>query len=180
MTQTEIPESLRWEREQHRAVAERAHDMEEEFKLRSNDAAINNANFALRTLVVINGGAAIAILAFIGSLASIAADAVSRGLPKLTGPLVFFAWGVALAAFGVMLAYLTNYCIATMSAYRSRHYEHPFLRDTKRSNRWYRAAIFFQVVAMIVALGSLAVFLIGMYEIREAVVTSVQFHSSSY
>ncbi len=62
--------------------------MEEEFKLRSNDAAINNANFALRTLVVINGGAAIAILAFIGSLASIAADALAV-VYQLTGPLVF-------------------------------------------------------------------------------------------
>jgi hypothetical protein len=49
---------------------ERAHDISEEFHTYTNKAAMDGANVTLRTLIVINGGAAIAILTFLGGVAS--------------------------------------------------------------------------------------------------------------
>jgi hypothetical protein len=50
--------------------AKRAHDVSIEFHSYTNKAAIDGANLALRTLVVINRGAAIAVLTFLGGVAS--------------------------------------------------------------------------------------------------------------
>lgn len=51
-------------------TAERAHDTVTDFASKTNTAAVEAANLALRTAMLINGGAAISVLAFIGGLAS--------------------------------------------------------------------------------------------------------------
>ena len=63
-------EHKKWTYEQNRAVAERAHDAQRKFTHVTNKAAIEASNHALRALILINGGAAIAMLAFIGNFVS--------------------------------------------------------------------------------------------------------------
>ena len=53
----------------HLEEARRAHDRARDFELSTNEAAINSGQLAIRTAVLINGGAAVAVLAFLGGLA---------------------------------------------------------------------------------------------------------------
>ena len=61
-------EKLDWEKHKFSTdIASQAHKAETEFFTQTNEASIGNANIALRTLVLINGGAALAFLTFIGN-----------------------------------------------------------------------------------------------------------------
>jgi hypothetical protein len=53
-----------------REDAHRAHDNSAAFHTYVNQATIESANIALKTLIVISGGAAIAVLTFLGGVAS--------------------------------------------------------------------------------------------------------------
>ncbi|MGE4048090.1 MAG: hypothetical protein AB7F35_24750 [Acetobacteraceae bacterium] len=162
-------EYAKWKHEQDRAVAERAHDIEAGFASNANHAAVTAGNHAIRALLLINGGAAVAMLAFIGHLAGVKDGKFSGKLPELTAPLAWFAWGVALAAAAGALAYCTNYCIGASSAAKDRSYEYPYLRPTTVSKRWKKGALLFQAVALLVSVAALGTFLCGMTEIRAVV-----------
>jgi hypothetical protein len=58
----------KWLYEQNVKAAERAHDKSYEFRTQTNEAAMQGGNLALRMGLLINGGAAVALLTFIGTL----------------------------------------------------------------------------------------------------------------
>lgn len=60
---------------------------------------------ALKTLALVNGGAAVAILAFLGNLAS---RTPAVHLPNMTWALVCFAGGLFLTVLAFIVAYLTQ------------------------------------------------------------------------
>jgi hypothetical protein len=60
----------RWLLEMRREDATRAHDAESTFFREVNKSAIDGANLTLRTALLINGGACIAVLGFLGALLS--------------------------------------------------------------------------------------------------------------
>lgn len=105
--------------------AERAHDKNTEFFHNVNKAAIETSYVALRTAVLINGGAAVAVLAFLGSLASGNRVQISQ-LSQMASSLKLFAWGVASAAFAMVTAYLTNYFIASRVVSREPTFSFPY------------------------------------------------------
>ena len=104
-------EERKWEREQEiekgkwlhdlkRDDAKRAHDANRDFHSYVNTEAVGSSNLTLRTLVIINGGAAIAVLTFLGGVA--AKDKVDFAQVGLVaGTIKWFAFGVALAVFGM-------------------------------------------------------------------------------
>lgn len=159
----------RWEYEQNRALAERAHDQESHFFEEMNERASNNANIALRTLLLINGGAAVTMLAFIGNLVSVDGAQFSNMLADLTSPMLWFVWGVALTVVAIGFAYFTTYCFVAGSYHKGRHYEHPFIRETSASKRWLRAGGVCQIIAILLALASLGFFIYGMRDVRNAI-----------
>jgi hypothetical protein len=61
-------ERQKWLHEQNQRAAERAHDTSKEVALQVNEAAISAGNLALRMSLLINGGAAAALLTFVGGL----------------------------------------------------------------------------------------------------------------
>lgn len=73
--------------------------------------AMRFAEIALKGAVLINGGAAVAFLAFIGTLWT-GSNENPESLLKLTGPLMLFVWGVFLGAISSGIAYLTQICYA--------------------------------------------------------------------
>ena len=75
------PPSNLWAFEQNRAVAEREHDRVAEFGDRVNEATINGGNLALRMVLLINGGAAVALLSFMGGLAKDQRQAIASANP---------------------------------------------------------------------------------------------------
>src|SRR5688500_9984682 len=89
--------------------AERAHDKDDDSWHKSNDATISSATVALRTAVLINGGAAIAMLAFIGGLLRDSKLPLATTISQLTAPLIWFALGVVAATLAMGCMYLINF-----------------------------------------------------------------------
>ncbi|RTE92453.1 hypothetical protein [Bradyrhizobium sp. LVM 105] len=136
-------------------LAEREHDKETEFGRKANEAAVKAAEEAIKAVILINGGSSVAMLAFIGTVAS--KDLISpEHLTQVIKPLLFFGSGVAAAVMAAAAAYFTNLMIAGTSNRMSRNYEEPFLRDTASSKRHRVAGECFRylgVLAMTVAIG---------------------------
>jgi hypothetical protein len=82
---------------------------------------INLSIEALKALLLINGGAAVAILAYLGNLAS--RPSVAR-LPDVKNALVCFAGGVFATALAFIVAYFTQYRLYNEE--RARHVREPF------------------------------------------------------
>ena len=132
----------------------------------ANEQAVANANATLRSLLLINGGAAVALLAFIGSLISSDEVQLAPSIDMLTAPLMWFAWGVSASVLGMAFAYITNYSI-------SGHAFALYREDPKAEKKWLRIAIPFQVAAILVAIASLSCFVLGILAIRTAVTALV-------
>jgi hypothetical protein len=122
------PPPTQWGFEQNRAVAERQHDQNIEIAKRVDEATINAGNLALRMVLLINGGAAVALLSFMGNL--------KDQRQAIAGALAWFAWGVVAAALALGLAYATNFC--AVGIYRSMiyWYEHPYVRVGPQTAKW--------------------------------------------
>jgi len=161
----------RREREFERKVhhAERAHDSEEDSWNKANDAIIASGTLALRTAVIINGGAAVATLAFIGSLVTDAKLPLGIAVNQLTAPIKWFAIGVAVATLAMGIAYLVNYCNAGLISSRTQNWEAPFIRETIATTRWRFASNALTVVAILCAIASLGLFIYGMLAIQSAI-----------
>ena len=122
-------EQSKYAYEQKKHDAERAHDQNNEFFHKVNEAAITTGTLAIRMSLLVNGGAAISMLAFIGHLDHAQMVAVAGGL-------AWFAWGAASAIAGIGLAcYLTNYYTSQIAASKEHSWEPPFVRDTAASKR---------------------------------------------
>lgn len=159
----------KWKYDLNIKAAERAHDTEEEYGLRTNEATINAANFVLRALLIINGGAAIALLAFIGNLVP---PSEYANLPKINPcitSLMWFALGVAVTAFAMAFAYFTNFFYGSASVERTRSYEHPYIHETQKSRRWIKIGLTFHGIAVVFGLIAVVFFMLGIYEVNEMI-----------
>lgn len=148
-------------------AAERAHDDEMTFGQRANDAAIKAAEEAIKAVILINGGSSVAMLAFIGTLAS--KDIFSSPqLSQITAPLLCFGWGVALGVVASAAAYFTNLMIAGSSSRKDREYETPFLRSTRSSGRHRIAGEVFRYIGVVAMAGSIFCFGWGLVKAESA------------
>jgi hypothetical protein len=117
--------------------------------------------------MAINGGAAIALLAFSGALiarSNVPKDQVTFVLAKLS----WFASGVFAAAIAGAFAYFTNFCYAGMAAFLQPSWEEPFIEETRKSKRWKRTALACHWLGVLSALASLLLFLGGLFAVRTA------------
>jgi hypothetical protein len=155
LPQEQSLEHRQWLHEQNMRLAERAHDTVTDYASKTNIAAIEVASLTLRTAMIINGGAAISVLAFIGGLAS--RDKVSlQAITQTAGTLVWFASGVAAATLSMGLAYLTIFSIAQDATFRLKTFQDPYLQETDKSRAYKRTAEIFRWLAVAGAIGSLA------------------------
>jgi hypothetical protein len=151
-------------------AAERAHDQNAEFVKDVNLAVIKNADSAVKALILINGGAAISVLTFVGALAT--KDRISTSdLSIIAASLLWFALGLVTTALTACFAYLTNYAAVGSAAAMQKTWEHPFIVSTPTSRRWRYAALVFHAVALACAIGSLVLFVKGMLDVKTAIST---------
>jgi hypothetical protein len=162
-------EVQKWLHELRIRDAERAHDRTKDFSLSVNQAAIDNGNLALRTAVLINGGASVSVLAFVGGLVAQGKIEIGPSLVEISSALIWFASGVAAAALAIGFAYFTNYCIAVQASHLEFRWEHPYVVPTSTSKRWLAFAHIFQVTAVVLGSASIGLFVIGMVEVRDAI-----------
>ena len=147
--------------EQNAEVAQRAHDRSNAFARQINEAAINAANLTLRMALLVNGGAAVALLTFIGGLPAEQKRAVAATLD-------WFAWGVAAALAGLACAYFTNHGLAVQERSKAFTDVPPYVIDGPNTKRWRSVVLVFRVLAIIVGSASVLLFLVGMLSVRVA------------
>ena len=154
-------ELQKWLHEQNTQVVQRAHDRSEAFARQINEAAINGANFALRMVLLINGGAAVALLTFVGGLPAEQKRAVAATLD-------WFTWGVAAAVAGLACAYFTNHALAVKERSKTWIDKPPYLINGPNTKGWSKVVLVFRFLAIVVGTVSLVLFIVGMLSVRTA------------
>jgi hypothetical protein len=154
-------EEQKRQHEQSTHVALRAQDRSNAFARQINEAAINAANLTLRMALLINAGAAIALLTFVGGLPAEQRRAVAATLD-------WFAWGIAAAVAGLACAYFTNHGLAVQERSKTFTDVPPYVINGANTKRWSYVVLVFRVLAIIVGSASVVLFLVGMLSVRAA------------
>jgi hypothetical protein len=155
--------------ETKRQDALRAHDQSRRYSEATNEAIIKQGEVAIRTVMLINGGAAVSVLAFIGAL--VREDGLT--LKEVTGvstSLLWFAAGVAMAAWALALSYFTNFCRAGSESSKTCTWERPYIIDNKQSQWWLWWANRFHVGAIVWGVLSLLAFVVGAFVVHNAII----------
>jgi hypothetical protein len=147
----------------------REHDRIVNFATDANKAALDSGHLALRTAVLVNGGAAVAVLAFIGGLVGQGRVALGPQLNALTFALVWFAVGVASATLALGFVYFTSISTVREANTLEKRWEHPYVVATEVSKRWRQAGNASRAAAVILGLASGVLFIVGILAIRSAV-----------
>ena len=108
-------------------------------------SVISYGTAALKSAILINGGAAVALLAFIGNIwnKSIPQSAVGH----LTSAIAYFSFGVLAATIGTASSYITQYC-----------YGHNYMKTGK----------VIHILTLALVIGSYALFSLGIVGARES------------
>jgi hypothetical protein len=164
---SEMPESFE---ERKREDAIRAHDRHYKFIDQLNEAAVKSGELTFRSTLIINGGAAVALLAFISGLAS-SGKLPPASLVSFSVGLMSFAYGVVVSAFGIGVSYLVHYCQSCAMASKKLSWDHPFVHETPSSMHWMCARNVALVVAILAGLAAIGFFVCGMLDIRNSIQT---------
>lgn len=128
-----------------------------EFFQTTRDAVFKSIDVLLKTIILINGGAAVAILAFIGSLAS--HNRIQTGqLNHVANGLLIFAFGV----FAAIVAMAFNYCTLYSTAMHTQSF--------KPHSLWATAKHIAEVTSLAMTVTSILLFLYGAFAVRDAIV----------
>lgn len=159
----------KWVHELRRHDAHREHDRLENFFNSVNSASIKAGELTLRMAMLINGGAAVAMLAFIGGL--ISKDKIGVGqLERVGSSLTWFAGGVAFAVAGVALSYFTNFFLASVASSQIKKWEPPYLEPGANTFLYRLLNKAFHIATVIAGLVSLALFVGGILSVRTSLV----------
>jgi hypothetical protein len=162
------PDEPDWRYVAAREEARRAHDRADGFFKQVNEAAIKNGESAFRACLLINGGAAVSVLAFIGSLASKDVIGVSQ-LASVANSLILFALGVVAAVVGMALSYVVNYLTAEGAGSSKRIWEYPWVVPGERTVWLARLKPGLHWLTLLVGVASVVFFVCGIFAVRNSV-----------
>lgn len=127
-----------------------------------NEKAIDTSNLFLRSAILINGGAAVAVLGFVAAIAK-ADQAYTDTIVGVAGAISYFALGAAAGVIGIAIAYLTHY--ATLAT----------LGETggPREKVYANIKRFVHICALLVAVASVVFFLLGVLKVKSAILVGL-------
>jgi len=123
-----------------------------------NDKIMDTANLFLRSAILINGGAAVAVLGFIASISK-ADDSFHSVIFRVADAVVLFAFGAAVGVVGIALAYFTNYAAAARLNQHDRPLEKRYL-VVKRV---------LHLSALIASVTTIVLFVLGALSVKSAI-----------
>ena len=150
-----------------RKTAERAHENLTEFTRQNFQAAFQSGQIALRTVVLVNGGAAVAVLFFLGTIASKVSVAQ---ISVVAASLIWFAAGITCGLLALTCAYLTNLYDANVGASLSQTWDYPYNQPGRYTHYFVRLSRFVHIVAIVAGTASVLFFLVGMWDVRAAII----------
>jgi|GEM_PF-3578125 hypothetical protein len=138
--------------ESNERAANAAHEQHRQSMQSQWDQSWKSADLVLRTLITIEGGSLVAILAFLGVLAE-------RGTALDIQPLLISLGAIGAALILAVLAGFASYFVSAWygDALDNRHlqFEHPFVHDTDASLKGWRNGSIARVIGIVCAAGSL-------------------------
>lgn len=153
---------------EERLLADKAFEHHDQWYGRLNDAAIASGTLAVRMALILNGGASIALLAFLASIFSNgnAPENLSGLADRIVLALGSFGWGAFCAGLCSGLSYLVNRCWLSAAYHKKKSYEFPYISDTRRSWWWNFSGTLLQVCAIFAALVSYLLFVRGLMQVQ--------------
>jgi len=152
--------------------ANRAYDRAVNSSAELFKSVIAAASGALRVLLVINAGGAIALLGFVGAIAG-KDKHVFASSAVFVPPFSAFGIGLLLAAGASCLMYFAQAAFALSLRKKYFDYRHPWLHDTLASKQLNKIGVCLQIITIGFAILSFAAFTIGLCEGRY-LISSVQ------
>jgi hypothetical protein len=140
-------------------------ELHEAFK-QHNDAAIKSGESAIKTVVLANGGAVVAVLAFLGNLTG---KAPAGQISSVAGSLTYFAWGVAAGLIAMFAAYLTNLHYANREQSYLRTDVHPYIQQGPATLGYVRLSTTAHYAAILAGAISVALFVYGIYDVGSSI-----------
>ena len=157
------------EAQARREEAQRAHDRQAQLHQTYFEAASKSAEVAVKTSVLVNGGAAVAVLGLMGAM--LGKDILTvKQVADISSSLMWFASGVGAGITALAFIYLMNYSSAARTRWQRRIYETPFVRETPRSWAMRQVYTIAHIIAVAVAVGSVALFIYGVLAVRDSFV----------
>lgn len=151
--------------ELNRQHALRHHERLDRIEADNDKAAIDAGAIAVRTLVLVNGGAVVAMLAF---LANVINEGSGDQYDGVLSSLTLFALGVFFAVGTAIGAYMTNLSAALRVAWTRRTWDYPYEKKTKQSKIWHRFSALFHYLSIGAGFTSLVLFLAGVLSLKQA------------
>ena len=148
--------------------ARRAHDRLDAFCEAINESAIKSADAVLRNCLLINGGAAVAILAFMGAVISKNTGS-GKIIENIADGLTYFAWGVIASVAALGLSYIVHFATYKHATSQKKVWEHPYITPGKLTACWAWLKIGLHVLAVALAVVSAVLFVIGLFAVKQAV-----------
>ncbi|UWR79550.1 hypothetical protein K4K97_13185 [Phaeobacter inhibens] len=148
--------------------AKRAHDLNRQTSSEFSRAAIESANVTIRAFILVNGGAVVALLAFIGALEATEAGGEAK-IDELILPLLLFSFGVGSSIVTAALAYLVNMLDHDITNSVQLTWEHPYVQDDDDAERLRRRRQRFHKVAITIALITVFLFFAGVFTVANAI-----------
>jgi len=154
----------------NRQDALRVHDRSRRVSEATDEATIKAGEVAIRTVMLINGGAAVSVLAFIGALVRQDGGLTIKQVAGVSNSLLWFGGGVAAAAWALALSYFTNFCHVRLETSKIFTFDHPYIIDGANTRWWLHWGWAFHVGAIVWGVLSLVAFVVGMIDVRNAIV----------
>ena len=151
----------------NRKAAERAHGDLTEFTRQNFQAAFQSGQIALRTLILVNGGAAVAVLFF---LSTIAAKVTVAQISVVASSLIWFVAGITCGLMALTCAYLTNLYDANVGTSLNQTWEYPYIQPGRFTQHFVRVSRYAHVLAILAGIASLLLFVVGMLDVRSAII----------
>ncbi|MFD9899380.1 hypothetical protein [Mesorhizobium sp. NPDC059025] len=145
-----------------------AHDRANERYERQTDAGIQFAKQSFQALLLLNGGACIALLGFLAN--TFAKENMPQAqqhlLASMVASLRWFALGAFVTVLATVVAFLSNRGYADEGLARARIDIPPYLVETRASRIWHLWATATFLVSLIGALAGLGFFMVGLMSIN--------------
>jgi hypothetical protein len=152
------PEHELWPQAINTEFALRAYSQNSEIFRSSNDASIRSAAEAFKALILVNGGSSVAMLAFLGTMAS--KDHFNlQQITTLARPLIWFASGVGLGVASSCFSWFANFAIASTWRAMDVTLTYPYIKPHMGKGLIsYLNVITFRTLTICAALGALYCF----------------------
>lgn len=146
----------------------RAHDLNRNVNAEMRRAAVDSANVTIRSLILVNGGAVVALLAFVGALESGDINNAIK-IEALVAPIRWFAFGVGFSAVTAALAYLVNMLDSDITDSVELIWKYPYVVSKKQAKwlGWLRLGA--HISALALAIAALVAFFLGIISVTEAI-----------